>query len=72
MSHKLMGRISQHSLICLILVVLSMDAVEAEEGIKQFNKCIACHTLVPGTHLAGPSLHGLRGRPAGSLPGWRT
>ncbi len=42
----------------------------AEPGKKQFNKCVACHSLEPGVHMMGPSLAGLMGREAGSLEGF--
>jgi cytochrome c len=41
-------------------------------GEKQFaRKCSVCHTLTPDdANRAGPTLHGLFGRRAGSLPGY--
>lgn len=39
-------------------------------GELQFNKCMACHSLQKGTNLMGPSLSGLAGRKAGSMPGF--
>jgi cytochrome c len=43
---------------------------DAEAGRKVFNKCSACHTLEPGVHLMGPSLHGVFGRQAGTADGF--
>ncbi|WP_181872905.1 c-type cytochrome [Billgrantia montanilacus] len=41
---------------------------EHAQGERLFRaQCVGCHSLVPGEHLAGPSLHGLIGRPAGSI-----
>lgn len=41
---------------------------ERAQGERLFRaQCLGCHSLVPGEHLAGPSLHGLIGRPAGSV-----
>jgi len=41
-------------------------------GEKLFKACAACHTLTAkGGRRAGPSLHGIFGRTAGSLPGYR-
>ncbi len=38
------------------------------EGERLFRaQCIGCHSIEPGRHLAGPSLHDLIGRPAGSI-----
>ena len=40
-----------------------------ERGARLFAKCQACHTLEPnGRNKVGPRLHGLFGRPAGSVP----
>jgi cytochrome c len=38
------------------------------QGERLFRgQCVGCHSLVPGRHIAGPSLHALIGRPAGGL-----
>jgi cytochrome c len=43
----------------------------AAEGATLFRRCVACHTLEPdGGNRAGPTLHALFGRRAGSLPGY--
>ena len=43
-----------------------------DPGERQFaRKCSVCHTLTPdGAHRAGPTLHGVFGRPAGAVPGY--
>ena len=44
----------------------------ADRGEKLFKTCIACHTTGPdGGHRAGPTLHGVFGRKAGSHPDYR-
>lgn len=35
-----------------------------------FAQCAGCHSTEPGKTLFGPSLAGVAGRPAGSLPGY--
>jgi cytochrome c len=47
-------------------------ASEMSNGERQFvRKCSICHSLEPGGgRRAGPSLHGLFGRRAGTLPGY--
>jgi cytochrome c len=40
-------------------------------GAQVFARCGRCHSLAPGSNMAGPSLHGLFGRKAGSAPGYR-
>ena len=48
------------------------DTAEMSNGARQFfRKCAICHTLEPdGKRRAGPSLFGVMGRRAGSLPGY--
>lgn len=48
------------------------DPAEMSNGERQFQrKCSICHALGPdGERRAGPSLHGVFGRPAGSVPGY--
>ena len=42
---------------------------DGSRGGQLFRKCAACHTVTAdGGHKAGPSLHGLFGRTAGSRP----
>lgn len=40
-------------------------------GQRIFNQCSACHTLQAGVNRVGPSLHGIIGRKAGSVAGFR-
>ena len=40
-------------------------------GKTVFRKCSACHSLEPGKKKVGPSLHGVSGRTAGTLEGFR-
>lgn len=41
------------------------------QGERLFRaQCVGCHSLAPGEHLAGPSLHDLIGRPAGGIAGF--
>lgn len=48
------------------------DPDEMSNGERQFaRKCSICHALTPdGKRRAGPTLHAIFGRPAGSLPGY--
>ncbi|PMR75907.1 c-type cytochrome [Billgrantia endophytica] len=44
------------------------DTTERTQGERLFRaQCVGCHSTDPGVHIAGPSLHELIGRPAGSL-----
>ena len=55
----------------LIFPAAAPGAGNIEIGKKVFNKCKACHSIKPGKHKIGPSLHGVFGRVAGSAPGFR-
>lgn len=49
--------------------VLAADAIERGEVV--FQKCYACHSVVPGeTGLSGPNLAGVVGRAIASVPGF--
>lgn len=41
-----------------------------EAARKAFNRCTACHSMTPGEHLMGPSLHGVMGSKAGAAEGF--
>lgn len=44
---------------------------DAGRGQLVFQRCYACHSVTPGEEgLTGPSLYGILGRRAGSLPGF--
>lgn len=64
--------------ISALLPALPLQAADATRGAREFNKCVACHTLEApnGTEivkggLTGPNLYGVIGRRAGSAPGYR-
>jgi cytochrome c len=47
-------------------------ASDPERGQEFFKSaCVACHSLVPDKNMTGPSLHGIWGRKAGSLPSFK-
>lgn len=51
--------------------LLPADAAgDPDAGAKAFEVCAACHSLRPGVNMTGPSLAGIWGRKAGSLPGF--
>ena len=48
------------------------SGIPTSRGEKLFKTCVACHTTKPDDgHKAGPTLHNLFGRTAGSHPGYR-
>ena len=47
-------------------------AQDAAAGERVFKiQCSACHTVIPGKNLVGPSLHGVVGRTSGQVAGFR-
>jgi len=65
--HVLFGLVAG---VALMAGVSSASAQDAAAGEKVFNACKACHTLEAGKNRVGPSLHGLIGRPSGSVEGF--
>ena len=58
--------------IALALSGLSGPAsADVARGKKNFKRCKACHSLTEGKNLNGPSLHGIYGRKAASVPKFR-
>jgi cytochrome c len=52
------------------VIALADLSGDAAKGQTLFNQCRACHSDVAGTNAIGPSLHGVIGRTAGSVPGY--
>ncbi|HLY45191.1 MAG TPA: c-type cytochrome [Stellaceae bacterium] len=52
-------------------LVASPRLGDPARGAKAFVQCQRCHSLDPGANMAGPSLHGIFGRKAGSAAGYR-
>lgn len=49
----------------------AQPAGDEQRGVKVFGAaCAACHSLVPGRHLTGPSLAGIWNKRAGTVPGF--
>lgn len=46
-------------------------AGDAAAGKDVFKECMACHTVEAGKNKVGPSLHGVVGRKAGSIDGFK-
>lgn len=52
-------------------VTLASFTGDAAKGEKVFGQCRTCHVTTPGVNKVGPTLHGVVGRKAGSIPGFR-
>ena len=55
----------------VISSLMQATVAAADDGQLAFNNvCRTCHTLKEGDNRLGPSLHGIIGRKAGSLPNY--
>jgi cytochrome c len=50
---------------------LAQSEGDAQAGAQAFNACAACHSLMPGRHMTGPSLADIWQKPAGSVAGFQ-
>jgi len=57
-------------LLTLTLVARGQGVGDSQRGAQVFAQCKVCHSLEAGKNMVGPSLHGLIGRKAGSVPGY--
>jgi len=53
-----------------LLAAPTAQAADAKAGEKVFNQCKTCHSLEAGKNMVGPSLAGVFGRKAGTVPGF--
>ena len=59
--------------LTLVSGLAVIPAFAQEDGQTAFNNsCRTCHTMEEGDHRQGPSLAGVVGRKAGSLPGYNS
>jgi cytochrome c len=58
---------------CSLALVAAGSAIaqDAANGAKVFAKCKACHVIDAPTNRVGPSLHGVVGRTAGTVEGFK-
>jgi cytochrome c2 len=58
--------------LALLAIMPAARAADADAGARVFkSQCGTCHAVAPGRTLVGPTLAGLIGRKAGSVPGFR-
>jgi cytochrome c2 len=55
--------------VCAAVSARAADC-DVAQGEQVFEKCSACHSLLVGQHMMGPSLNGLNGRKAGTVDGF--
>jgi cytochrome c len=53
-----------------ISVSSAMAAGNVADGQREFAHCAGCHSIQPGRNGIGPSLAGVAGHQAGSVPGY--
>jgi cytochrome c2 len=67
MLYKALGGVG----LALVTAALAQAAGDPKKGEQVFNtQCKACHSLEAGKNGIGPTLHGLFGRKAGTVPGY--
>jgi cytochrome c len=54
--------------LSVAMLASAASAQDMAAGKASFAKCKACHSLEEGKNVIGPSLHGLFGRKAGTVP----
>src|SRR6516164_1077774 len=57
-------------LLPFALAAQAQSPRDAQRGAQVFAQCKICHSLEAGKNMVGPSLRGLIGRKAGSVPGY--
>jgi cytochrome c len=70
MSFRFFSRFSL-LIFLMLLVNTQANAQDRSHGQKLFEECRACHATEPGAQGVGPDLHGVFGRNAGTLDGFR-
>ena len=53
------------------MLAVNLAHADAKRGEKLFEECRACHNLQPNAPSVGPDLHGVFGRKAGAVDGYR-
>jgi cytochrome c len=57
-------------LLCALPAGAAVAAGDPVRGVRDFQQCMACHSVKPGEHSTGPSLASLWNRRAGSAEGF--
>ena len=65
------ARIIAGLLVAFSLSTAPAVASDADKGKKVYNKCKACHALKAGKKKVGPSLHGIMGKEAAKMKGFK-
>ncbi len=66
-----MKKIALAAVAGLLISAPAFAQGDAAAGEKVFAKCKACHTVEEGKNRVGPSLHGVVGRAAGAVEGFK-
>jgi cytochrome c len=64
-------RTTAFSALSLLATLTPVEAQDDEGMVAYNNACRTCHSFKPDDNRLGPTLHGIVGRKAGSLPGFQ-
>jgi cytochrome c len=59
------------ALVLLLSAPVTLAEGDAERGAKQFNKCMACHSIKDAANKTGPHLVGIVGRSVAGVAGYK-
>lgn len=71
MKNRFIARVSRSAALLHALAAgAAFAAGDPARGARDFQPCMACHSVKPGEHSTGPSLAGLWNRKAGTVDGF--
>lgn len=68
---SILGTLVGTALAAAVFFTAGASAADAAKGAKVFRKCKACHSMEAGKRMIGPSMHGIMGRQAGTVEGYK-
>ena len=68
---RLMPILAAAGLLSVTVAANALADGDAAKGKRVFNKCKTCHELTKNKNKIGPTLVGIIGRKAGSVPGFK-
>jgi cytochrome c2 len=70
--HRAAAPLALLALLAPLAFAAPACAADPDAGARVFkSQCATCHAVAPGRNLTGPTLAGIIGRKAGTVPGFR-